>query len=211
MADWSTIASLATAAGTLVLAAATFSSVRSARLSTRVTERALRISLRPVLVPSRFDDPPEKVGFADNQWVRVEGGRAGVVLTNDAVYLVLPLRNVGAGLAVLDRWSITASDMMGHPDHEPIESYRRLTRDLYVAPGDRGFWQGALRDPSEPIYGEVVDAIRHHRPLSVEVLYGDHEGGQGTITRFGLRPYGEDLWIAAASRYWYLDPDIHPR
>ena len=39
MADWVTISSLATAGGTLVLAVATFSSVRSANRSARVAER----------------------------------------------------------------------------------------------------------------------------------------------------------------------------
>jgi hypothetical protein len=52
MADWPTIASLATAGGTLVLALATFSSVRSGQRSTQIAERALLIGLRPVLVPS---------------------------------------------------------------------------------------------------------------------------------------------------------------
>ena len=39
MADWVTISSLATAGGTLVLAVATFSSVRSANRSARVAEQ----------------------------------------------------------------------------------------------------------------------------------------------------------------------------
>ena len=59
MADWVTISALATAGGTLVLAGATFSSVRSAHASTRVTERALLASIRPLLVPTRLEDPLE--------------------------------------------------------------------------------------------------------------------------------------------------------
>ena len=51
MADWVTISSLATAGGTLVLAAATFAAVRSAHQNARVTERALMAAIRPVLVP----------------------------------------------------------------------------------------------------------------------------------------------------------------
>jgi hypothetical protein len=72
MADWPTIASLATAGGTLVLAVATFSSVRAGRRSTRIAERstgiaerALLVGMRPVLVPSRGTDPPETVRFVD--------------------------------------------------------------------------------------------------------------------------------------------------
>ena len=53
MADWVTISSLATAGGTLVLAVATFSSVRSANRAARTAERSLMVGLRPVLIPSR--------------------------------------------------------------------------------------------------------------------------------------------------------------
>ena len=80
MADWSTIASLATASGTLVLAVATFSSVRSGQRSTRIAERstaiaerALLLGLRPVLAPSRVSDPPEAVRFGDGRMVSVAG------------------------------------------------------------------------------------------------------------------------------------------
>jgi len=55
----------------LVLAVATFASVRSANRAARATEEALQTRLRPLLVPSRIEDPPEKVGFQDQKWVRV--------------------------------------------------------------------------------------------------------------------------------------------
>ena len=74
MADWPTIASLATAGGTLVLAEATFSSVRAGQRSTRIAERALRIGMRPVLVPSRGTHPPETVRFVDGRRVSVAAG-----------------------------------------------------------------------------------------------------------------------------------------
>ena len=57
MTDWATISSLATAGGTLVLAVATFSSVKSANRSARLAERSLMVGLRPVLVPSACDQP----------------------------------------------------------------------------------------------------------------------------------------------------------
>jgi hypothetical protein len=76
MADWPTIASLATAGGTLVLALATFSSVRSGQRSTQIAERALLIGLRPVLVPSRVTDPLEAVRFVEGRMVSVHGGMA---------------------------------------------------------------------------------------------------------------------------------------
>jgi len=64
VADWVTISSLATAGGTLVLALATFASVRSGNRSARVAEESLLASGRPLLMPSRMEDPPLKVGFA---------------------------------------------------------------------------------------------------------------------------------------------------
>ena len=78
MADWVTISSLATAGGTLVLAVATFSSVRSANRSARVAELSLLAAQRPVLIPSREDDLPERVMFGEGHRVTVEG-HGGVV------------------------------------------------------------------------------------------------------------------------------------
>src|SRR3954466_1278709 len=94
MADWVTISSLATAGGTLVLAAATFAAVRSSNRAARATERALLAGIRPVLVPSREEDPPQKIGFLENHFVRVGGGRAVAEATDDVIYLVMSLRNV---------------------------------------------------------------------------------------------------------------------
>ena len=77
--DWATISSLATAAGTLVLALATFASVRSANRAARAAraaEQSLLVGLRPVLMPSRWQDPGEKIGFMDEHWVKVTAGTA---------------------------------------------------------------------------------------------------------------------------------------
>ena len=103
-----TISSLATAGGTLVLAGATFSAVRSSNKSARVAERSLMAGLRPVLMPSRLDDPPQKVGFVDGHWLRTPGGGGAAEVTADAVYLAMSVRNVGAGIAVLHGWRFTS-------------------------------------------------------------------------------------------------------
>ena len=60
--DWETTSALATGVGTLVLAGATFASVRSANRTARITERTLQAELRPLLLPSRARDVEEKVG-----------------------------------------------------------------------------------------------------------------------------------------------------
>ncbi len=106
MADWTTISSLATAGGTLVLAAATFSAVRSSNRSARVAERALLAGLRPVLVPSRLGDPEEKVLFQDLRWFRLAGGRAVAEQNDGMVFLIIGVRNVGTGLAVPRGWRV---------------------------------------------------------------------------------------------------------
>ena len=95
---------LATAGGTLVLAAATFSSVRSANRAARVAERSLLAGLRPLLLASKLDDETQKVGFADDKWLVLPGGQGAAEVTRDAVYLAMSLRNVGTGIAVLHGW-----------------------------------------------------------------------------------------------------------
>ncbi|MBV9526016.1 MAG: hypothetical protein JOZ46_09430, partial [Candidatus Dormibacteraeota bacterium] len=99
MADWVTISALATAGGTLVLAVATFASVRSANRAARVAERSLLVGLRPLLMPSRLEDGAQKVGFADEHFVMVPGGGGSAEVTDNAVYLVMSVRNAGNGIA----------------------------------------------------------------------------------------------------------------
>ena len=204
MADWTTISSLATAGGTLVLAAATFAAVRSANRAARLSERTYMAGLRPVLVPTRFEDPMQKVGFVDDHWMRIEGGRAGAEVVDGVVYLAMGLRNVGNGLGVLDRWMVYPDRNFDEPTRD-LESYRRLSRDLYVAAGDVGFWQGAIRDVDDPMFDPTADAIKNRVPMTIDILYGDHEGGQRTISRFLIRPLDDGQWLASVARHWNID------
>ncbi len=205
-ADWVTISALATAAGTLVLAAATFAAVRSANRAARVAERSLLAGLRPLLVPSRPDDPSQKVGFADERWLVVGGGRAALEASADAVYITISVRNAGAGIAVLHGWRLSPRRELGGDAGPPaLEEFTRLTRDIYVPAGDVGFWQGTFRDASSAAFAAASSAIAEREALTVDVLYGDHEGGQRTITRFGLLPRGDGDWIASAARHWNVD------
>jgi hypothetical protein len=203
-ADWVTVSALATAGGTLVLALATFASVRSANRASRVAERSLLAGLRPLLVPSKLDDPPQKVGFLDDKWLVAEGGRGAAEVSDSAIYLAMALRNVGAGIAVLHGWVFYPRLLHGDDGHPDPSEFTRLTRDLYVPVSDVGFWQGSFRDPSSPEFAEARAAIEARSDLTVDVLYSDHEGGQRVISRFGLRPR-EDYWVAAAGRHWNID------
>lgn len=205
MADWTTISSLATAGGTLVLAVATFASVRSSNRAAKAGERAMLAGIKPVLVTSRLEDPPEKVGFADEHWVKVDGGHGSAEATDENVYLALALRNVGNGLAVLDRWEIHPEVIRGATDRPHPDGFRRLTRDLFIPAGGVGFWQGTIRDTADAQFDEVGKAIRDRRPMTVDLLYGDHEGGQRMISRFALIPRDDGRWLASVSRHWNLD------
>jgi hypothetical protein len=211
--DAATAASLATAGGTLVLAVATFSSTRSANRAARVSEQALRVGVRPVLFNTRPQDPPQKVGFIDGHWQVLRDGLSAVQEHDGNLYLSIGLRNVGAGLAVLDGWYLWPHRARNDELPARLDEFNRLTRDLYIANADIGFWQTALRDPQDPLYGPVRDAIVGRTAMSVDILYGDHEGGQRTITRFAVLPrQGQDdgddsLWTCAVARHWNLDRD----
>lgn len=203
--DWVAVSSIVTAAATLVLAFATFASVRSANRAARAAERSLLAGLRPLLATSRVDDAAVKVGFMDDRWFLVEGSHAVAEIGDGVIYLAIAVRNVGSGIAVLHGWTFRADREEGAFAHPPLEDFRRLNRDIYIAPGETGFWQGAFREPSEEVFAAARAAIEQPRRFSIDVLYGDHELGQRSITRFGLNPRDDGRWLASVSRHWNVD------
>ena len=189
VADWSTIASLATAGGTLVLAIATFGSTRSANRAARVSEEALLVGLRPVLFNARPDDPAAE-GAASST-------TTGCGCATGSPRCRKPTADPLHGDAAAQRRTghRGAARLVPAPEiarsevpHRPVEEFRRSHRDLYVPAGDINFWQAAVRDPEDPLYEPLKAAIARGEGLSVDLLYGDHEGGQRTITRFYLAP-----------------------
>ena len=212
--DWGTAANLATAGGTALLAGATFFSTRSANIAARSSERALLDGLRPTVVPSHWEDPVQKVRFVDGQWIAVRGGRAVLEVGDDAAYLVLSLRNVGRGLGVLHGWDLLFDVPLGtDAGHRPPELFHRLTRDIYLAAGDDGFCQVAVRDTDSEQFRLLSERAASGEHFAVDVLYGDFEGGQRVITRLGLsrspaHDSKENEWAISAARHWNLDrPD----
>ena len=204
--DWVTISALATAAGTLVLALATFAAVRSANRSARVAERALLAGLRPMLMPSRFQDTSQKIGYMDSHWLQLPGGHAVAEASEDVVWLAISVRNVGTGIAVMHGWRFQPELALSRAgEHPSPDEFIRLTRDLYVAPGEVGVWQGTFRDPTTAGFETAKTVADDHQPFTVEILYGDVEGGQRMVTRFALTPRSDEGWISAVSRHWYID------
>lgn len=223
MPDVTTIAEIGTAAGTLFLGAATFASVRSANRAARVAERSLLLGLRPVLVTARSEDPETKVLFGDVQKFLVPGGGALAQVIDEVVYLAIPLRNVGAGLAVLQGYDVQPGYELQHlheprdarirdrqtRHHRPIEEFREQQRDIYIAPNDTGYWHAALRDPEDELRAEMSHLIAaRSEALSVDLLYGDHEGGQHAVSRFVMLPLGENRWLCNVVFHWTIEsPD----
>jgi hypothetical protein len=209
VADWVTISALASASGTLVLAGVTVASVRSANRAARVAEQSLLAAQRPLLVQSRADDPPQKVGFSDDLWLVAPGGQGAAQATGEAVYLAIAVRNVGTGIAVLHGWHLYPEIQLGADmQPTPLDEITMLTRDIYVAQGDVGFWQGAFRDPRSQEYARARAAVEAPQRMSVDILYGDFEGGQRVISRFLLTPHeGEEglRWFASVGRHWNVD------
>src|SRR5258708_38200391 len=105
---WTTVSSLVTGFGTLVLAVATFAAVRSANRAARAAERSLLAGLRPLLVPSRLDDGEQKVFFGDGWHAMLRGGGAVVQEENAVVYLAASLRHAGSGIGVRHGWLVQA-------------------------------------------------------------------------------------------------------
>jgi hypothetical protein len=208
MTDWVMISALTTGGGTLVLASATFASVRSANRAARVAEQSLLAGIRPLLMPSRQEDAPIKVGFADQHFVVVPGSGGTAEATATAIYLTMSLRNVGQGIAVLHGWRSELSRELSGMTRPPVGEFRRLTRDLYIAAGDVSFWQGAYRDPAEAEFTEVAARIEARERLVIDVLYGDQHGGQRVISRFSLLARGDGGWLVTVARHWNVDrPD----
>jgi hypothetical protein len=214
MTDW---AAWGTSIGTLVLAGATFVAVRSSNRSARIAERSLLAGLRPFLAPSRPEDPAEHVQFADGQVLEVHAGQAMVHHENDVIYMAIPLRNFGTGIAVLRGYQTepetaeaVAADPRGPARHQRDDlapdplAFSEQHRDLYVPPASLGFWQAAMRDPGTERYQRTQAAIRTAGRITVDLLYTDHEGGQPTITRFVLLPRDGRNWRCDMTRHWNL-------
>ncbi|HEX4222520.1 MAG TPA: hypothetical protein VHZ97_09185 [Pseudonocardiaceae bacterium] len=215
MPDVATLSNLATALGTLVLAVATFASIRSSNRSARVAERALLQNLKPVMSPSLSTEPMQKLMWQDRHWAHLNGGRAVAEVVDDRIYLAVSLRNVGAGIGVLQGWYLNVPLPTVTPTgHRPVEEFRPQGRDIYIAPGDTSFWQAAVRDKEDEFYQPVRDSIEAREPFGVELLYSDHEGGQLSISWVSVLPIshpdadtGEPVeeWLPTISRHWTLN------
>jgi hypothetical protein len=209
--DWVSAAGIATAVGTALLAVATFQSTRTANRAARSAERARLESLQPILIPSPWEAPVQKVNFIDGKLMHVSGGRASIEVTDQVVYMIISVRNVGRGLAVLHGWALPPDRMS---ERRPLSEFHLLQRDIFVAPDYDGFVQVASRDPESAEFSALVGGERSD-VFWIDLLYSDIESTQRLVTRFAVTtaPEGADERterIASVVRYWTLDgPDPH--
>jgi hypothetical protein len=208
MADWSNIANFATAGGTLVLAVATFSAVRSSNRSAKIAEEGLLANIRPLLVPSLNGDRAHKVLWNDFHLATLDGGRAVVQHENDVLYIAMGLRNVGNGIALLHGWRVYETRVHSDVPFASADRFRQLTLDLYISSGDVGYFEGAIRDNDDPVLDGLLATIAGREPFTVDLLYGDQQGRQRTISRFSILPGDDDGWYLRALQHRNVDgPD----
>src|SRR5439155_22701065 len=104
-------------------------------------------------------------------WAALPGSGGVVERNGDNLYLAMALRNSGSGAAVIHGWHLGLDELTGdHPHAEPGE-FRPQFRDLYVPGGDQGFWQAAIRDPSDPEFDGMAKVIESPRVFVIELLY----------------------------------------
>jgi len=210
LADTATIASLATAGGSLILAVATFASTRSANRSARIAERALDLNLRPVLIPAHEWDAAERITFYD-EIVQLRGGFATVEDRSGNLYFAAQLRNVGAGIGVLTAWLVkvgpdlplSTEAALRVPDYDTFVAQQR---SLYVPAGDVGYWQGAIRegDSDRGDADALRRAIEAGERLSLFLRYADQDGGHDTVTQYSLTTDENGDWLFGIARHWSL-------
>jgi hypothetical protein len=89
-----------------------------------------------------------------------------------------------------------------------LDTFRRLTRDLYIPVGDIYFWQGGIRDPADHDRPLLADKVSSQARIVVDVIYADQQGGQRVVSRLGLGTRDDGTYLVTLPRQWNVDrPD----
>jgi hypothetical protein len=109
-------------------------------------------------------------------------------------------------------WYLHGERQPRDSSYPPLEQFRRQQLDLYVPAGDVGNWQGAIRDADDPLRPNIERGLASgDNLLMLDLLYGDTEGGQGTVSRFSLtKDDDEPNWRCGVVRHWSLE-GVDPR
>ena len=103
-------------------------------------------------------------------------------------------------------WRFAPEFVLSRGDDAPdLDEFTRLTRDLYVAIGEEGFWQGTFRDPAPPSSRRPRRSPTTTRSSRSRSSTATSRAGSGMVTRFAMTPRTDEGWIAAVTRHWYVD------
>jgi hypothetical protein len=168
-------------------AAAAQEALDAAYEQTRLAQLTLNAQIRPVLI-----DVPGLVGVRDTimypgreKPIAGDAGFVHVDATDAEVLVSVPLRNAGAGVAMIRGLKLTLRTAIGPP------SVRITPPNL--PPNERG--RVSFRaTPGDAAFAPLSETIRAHRDFSVQVGYADLAGQQYTITRFDLYCYAGARW-----------------
>ena len=161
-----------------------------------------------MLIPSRDDDLDELIRFGDGVVLRVPGHGGTLEVHEDRIYMAIALRNGGSGLAVIHGWRVQVLSLTAGATAPDVTGFHRQQRDLYIPAGYTGFWQGAIRDAADPDYAEILATAEpaSAERVMVDLLYGDHEGGQRAVARFRIAAGDDEIaGRAEVLRYWNID------
>ncbi len=63
-------------------------------------------------------------------------------------------------------------------------------------------------DRDDPVRPALLRTLRDREAFTIDLLYGDQQGRQRTISRYTVLPTDDDGWYAQVGRHWNLDrPD----
>ena len=158
-----------------------------------------------MLIPSREEDSHERVRFGDGVVLTVPGHGGAIDLVENKVYMAIALRNGGSGVAVIHGWRVEPRERT-NSERPELSAFRRQMRDLYIPASETGFWQGAIRESDDPDHARIANAAEQRERVMIDLLFGDHEGGQRTIARFAISAWPEvEGERAEVLRYWNVD------
>jgi len=187
-----------------VLGVATFASVRSANRAARAAEGSLLAGLRPAGAVTPPGPPREglvrRPALAPHRRRprRHRGDQRGD-LPGHVTAQRRHRHRYPARLGVLPR---TAQRRCRPPRSRSLSAAH--ARHLCAGGGHR-FLDERIPRPGVRRIRTGAQAIAARQALTIDLLYGDFEGGQCSVTRFGLLPVGEDGWLTAAGRHWNID------
>ena len=149
-----------------------------------------------------------KITFADDHAFHIDGGRAAAEVEGDAIFMALPLHNVGPGLAILHSWHVTASRDISDQSFEDVSTYRRLSRDSHRPAAMSVSGRAPSATGPIPTSSRRGPPSKPANPSPSTCLYSDSDGGQRTVTRFRLGHAPDaaaNEWYPRVGRHLYLD------